>query len=78
VVFTGGIGENDHWLRQRCCEGLSRLGIIIDAEKNQTVATDCAAINAEESGVKVLVVHTQEELEIALQAQSCIAPLANT
>lgn len=73
LVFTGGIGENDVWLRQRCCEGLSGLGIVVDNDKNQEIEQAIGEINAMNSLVKVLVVKTHEELEIALQAQACLA-----
>lgn len=76
LVFTGGIGENDCQLRQQCCTGLSGLGIMIDAKKNQGPARPCFAINAEESIVGLLVVKTHEELEIAIQAQACLEALA--
>ncbi|MCK9607630.1 MAG: acetate kinase [Methylomonas sp.] len=72
LVFTGGIGENDSWLRRQCCEGLSGLGIIIDPTQNQAPAHPCAAIHTHTSTVKILVINTQEELEIAIQAEACL------
>ena len=72
LVFTGGIGENDHWLRQQACSNLIGLGISIDETKNQHPDRPCAAIHAADSIVKVLVINTHEELEIAIQAQSCL------
>jgi acetate kinase len=73
LVFTGGIGENDAWLRQRCCEGLTGLGIGIDNDKNQAVEHPIGEINSLDSLVKVLVINTHEELEIAIQAKACLA-----
>ncbi|MCQ8129021.1 acetate/propionate family kinase [Methylomonas rivi] len=75
VVFTGGIGENDTRLRQQCCDGLSALGIVIDPRQNRAPAPPCAAIHADTSTVKILVIHTQEELEIAIQAETCLTAL---
>jgi acetate kinase len=75
LVFTGGIGENDHWLRQQACSNLSGLGIGVDEIQNQQPARPCGAIHADDSKVKVLVINTQEELEIAIQAQSCLSNL---
>ncbi|QPK64570.1 acetate kinase [Methylomonas sp. LL1] len=72
LVFTGGIGENDAWLRQQCCAGLSVLGIVIDSEQNLAANRPCARISPADSPVQVLVIGTQEELEIAIQAQACI------
>ncbi len=73
LVFTGGIGENDAWLRQRCCEGLTGLGIGIDNDKNHAVERPIGEINSPDSLVKVLVIKTHEELEIAIQAKACLA-----
>lgn len=73
LVFTGGVGENDAWLRQHCCAGLSGLGIGLDTEKNQAPASPCGAVDDDQSATKILVIKTHEELEIALQAQACLA-----
>lgn len=73
LVFTGGIGENDAWLREQCCANLAALGIAIDSAKNQCPARPCADIAASGSQVAVLVIATHEELEIAIQAQECLA-----
>ncbi len=69
LVFTGGIGEHDAWLREQCCSDLSILGIEINVEKNQQQQRE---INQVESLVKVLVIATNEELEIAQQAECCV------
>lgn len=72
LVFTGGIGENDSWLRQTCCEGLQGFGIAIDPEKNAHPQRPCAAIHSAMTQVAVLVINTNEELEIASQTQECL------
>ncbi|MBE0468853.1 MAG: acetate kinase [Methyloprofundus sp.] len=72
LVFTGGIGEHDAWLRAQCCAELSVLGIQLDAQKNQQLQADLSEINQARSLVKVLVIATNEELEIAQQAECCL------
>ena len=72
LVFTGGIGENDHWLRQQACSNLTGLGICIDEVQNLKPVRPCGAIQTKDSIVKVLVINTHEELEIAIQAQGCL------
>lgn len=67
VVFTGGIGENASIIRKRSCEGLEPLGIVLDEGKNASVPGDVTDIHDERSSVKVLVIRTNEELEIARQ-----------
>ncbi len=72
VVFTGGIGENAAVVRERACEGLKHLGIGIDTGKNRAVKGSVMEVQQEGLPVKVLVVRTNEELEIALQTISTI------
>jgi acetate kinase len=67
IVFTGGIGENSAIVRQMTCQGLERLGIIFDTEKNEIQQNTIAEIQAAGNIVKILVVPTDEELEIATQ-----------
>ncbi len=67
VVFTGGIGENAAPVRQCVCDGLGHLGIAVDPAKNNAVSGSVAEIQQDGLPVKVLVVRTNEELEIALQ-----------
>ena len=72
VVFTGGIGENDAWLRAAVCQGLERLGIGLAAAANRESATGVRDISAAGSAVRILVVPTDEELEIARQTRSLL------
>jgi acetate kinase len=68
VVFTGGIGENDAAVRARTMDGLSRLGIEVDAATNEQPASKARNVAAAGSDVAVLVIPTNEEWEIARQA----------
>lgn len=63
LVFTGGIGENSSRIREQVCKGLSGLGIAINSEYNNTVHGETADIS--NGGTSVLVIPTNEELEIA-------------
>ncbi|WP_272701404.1 acetate kinase [Desulfovibrio sp. Fe33] len=65
VVFTAGIGENDAFVRAAACEGLEGLGIRLSAERNETRAPGVRRISTDDSPVNVLVIPTNEELEIA-------------
>ena len=67
VVFTGGVGENSILIRQMVCQGLEEFGIVIDPEENAAPGKTCFEIQSEGSTVKILVVPTDEEKEIALQ-----------
>lgn len=72
VIFTGGIGENSAAVRSKSCEGLSGLGIILDERRNKAVSGGIANIQAEGAKVKMLVIPTNEEYEIARQAVQVI------
>jgi len=74
LVFTGGIGENDAEIRQRACEGLERLGIVLDTALNESRALHGErCISVPDGEVRVLVIPTNEELEIAQQALRTVA-----
>jgi acetate kinase len=69
IVFTAGIGENNSLIRMLTLEGLERLGIMIDQKKNDfSVDNSVREVSLEGSPVKVLVIRTNEELEIARES----------
>ena len=68
ILFTAGIGENDATLRSLICNDLGVLNIQLDPEKNRTSSREIRAVSTAESKVKILVVPTNEELEIAQQS----------
>ncbi|MGD9346026.1 MAG: acetate kinase [Candidatus Aminicenantes bacterium] len=72
LVFTAGVGENSDLIRARACENLSSLGIILDEQKNKEKKSGLLEVQTENSPVRVLVIPTNEELEIAEQTVSCI------
>lgn len=67
IVFTAGIGENDSDMRMEICSYLEYLGITIDEVKNRDDA-EAFRISDGASRVNVLVIKTNEELEIAREA----------
>jgi acetate kinase len=72
LIFTGGIGENSALIRKLSCDTLSALGIAIDNKKNKSSSGRLSEIQRDGSDIKVLVVPTNEELEIALQTVETI------
>jgi acetate kinase len=68
IVFTAGVGENDVRTRARSLAGLERLGIAVDAARNESGERGERFISPEGAEVAVLVVPTDEEIEIARQA----------
>lgn len=72
LVFTAGIGENSSSIRQRVCAGLDGLGIIVDDNKNERQCGSTLEIQSDAAAIRVLVIPTNEEVEIAQQAAACI------
>lgn len=67
IVFTAGVGENDAAIRELSVSNLQFLGICMDTNKNRQAAIGIHEVNEDLSPVKILVVPTNEELEIAYQ-----------
>ncbi len=72
VVFTAGIGENSAEIRALCLEGLEDMGIAVDSAKNESNKRTIRSVQAKGSKIAVLIVPTNEELEIALQTQEIL------
>jgi len=70
IVFTAGVGENNSLLRRRVLAGLEFLGIHVDPDRNELASREARTISPEGSPVAVLVIPTNEELEIARQTAS--------
>jgi acetate kinase len=72
IVFTAGVGEHDAEVRRRALAGLEPLGIHLDEARNRGPGDGARAISADGSPVAVLVVPTDEELEMARQARELL------
>ncbi|MBT8182120.1 MAG: acetate kinase [Eudoraea sp.] len=68
LIFTAGIGENSSYLRELVCTEMDFFGIEMDIEKNNQKSSDFREIQKKSSSVKILVIPTNEELEIAKQS----------
>jgi len=68
IVFTGGIGEHASEVREKICHGLEGLGVVIDPDAKEKVE-----IQSVESAVRICVIPTDEELEIALQTKALLS-----
>lgn len=65
IVFTGGIGENNAACRRESLAGLEAFGVQVDEAKNCAAKGVEALISAESSRIRVYVIPTNEELQIA-------------
>lgn len=62
LVFSGGIGEHAHEIREEICRGLQFLGIELNEARNKN---NEAVISADNSKVVVRVIQTNEQLMMA-------------
>ena len=72
IVFTAGIGQNSAPVRERICRDLAHLGLRIDAAKNAARSDDPREIQAKDAALRILVLPTNEELQIALETKHII------
>jgi acetate kinase len=73
LVFTAGVGENNSLLRRRTVAGLEHLGIRVDPDRNEVPSKHARRISPDDAAVAVLVIPTNEELEIARQTAAVTA-----
>lgn len=67
LVFTAGIGENAPLVREKVCEAFSFIGLLLDREKNGAVSPQDKIISSSNSKIVVVLIHTQEAFEIAVE-----------
>lgn len=67
IIFTAGVGENDSKMRESVCSELNYLGIELDPNQNAAYNGELKEINKATAKVKILVIPTNEEYEIAHQ-----------
>ena len=72
LVFTGGIGENSSKIRSLIVQDLKGLDIVYDVNKNLQKGKDIFSFHQNQSKIKLLVVKTDEEKEIALQTKETL------
>jgi acetate kinase len=65
VVFTGGIGENSVFMREKICNAVTQIGVKLDLAANKDAISKEAEVSAQNSEVKVFVIPTNEQAAIA-------------
>lgn len=71
LCFTGGIGENSVEVRQQVAAGLQYFGLMLDQNKNLHCEQD-SEISAENSKLRVFVIHDREDWLIAKESINLI------
>ena len=72
LVFTGGIGENDTYIRTEIAKGFGYLGAKIDEQKSLKTRGEEVVISTPDSKVTVCVIPTDEELMIATDTEAIV------
>jgi len=67
LIFTAGVGENDPYIRELVCSNLDFIHISLDKAQNNRKTEGIREINKQDALIKILVVPTNEEFEIARQ-----------
>lgn len=74
IVFTAGVGENSKLMRKLVCDSMNFLGLELDNTLNEKpLNDDISELNFSSSYTKILVVKTNEELEILHEASALLA-----
>lgn len=73
ISFTAGVGENSSAVRRDVLKGLGVLGMTLDAERNDLRSKQVRPISTDDSPVTVLVVPTNEELQMVREVVAVIA-----
>ncbi len=71
ICFTAGVGENAPLVRTWICNYLGYLGVKLDEEANKKRGEDIV-ITTPDSGTKVMVIPTNEELAIARETLALV------
>lgn len=72
IVFTGGIGEHGIKMRERICERLENVGMHINRDLNRAIGAKAGIISQRYSPIAILVIPTNEELQIAIDTYELI------
>lgn len=72
IVFTAGVGENDALVRTLVCQDMAFFGLALDEAQNQRRTPGLRDLSQPGSRAKILVIPTNEELEIARQCAALL------
>ncbi len=76
LVFTGGIGQHGTRMRERICHRLENIGIVMDYARNEANGSREGIVSTPYSPTTILVIPTNEELQIALDVMAIAFPEA--
>jgi acetate kinase len=73
IVFTAGIGENSSYMRKLVCTDMDYFGLELDDTVNEVRSKEIREINQPQARTKILIVPTNEEIEIANQVHHLLS-----
>ena len=76
VIFTDTIGETSPYVRWAACADMGAFGLRIDEARNRRAADLPVDVAADDSRVRILVIHTNEELAIARRVHETLTRTA--
>ena len=76
LVFTDAIGEDEPLVRSRACEPFAFIGVEVDSEKNKLSPLD-SDISAANAPVRVLIVKSREDWQIARECHEIVQSKSN-
>ena len=74
LIFTGGIGQHGYRMRERICHRLENIGIVMDYSCNSANCSDEGLVSTPYSPTAILVIPTNEELQIAMDTHELLFP----
>jgi len=72
ISFTGGIGDNSFYIREKILAGLEKFGIKVDLKKNKEMVGVEGEISAKDSKVKIFVMPRNEKIQIAQETMELV------
>jgi len=75
ISFTGGIGDNSFYIREKILAGLEKFGIKVDLKKNKEMVGVEGEISAKDSKVKIFVMPRNEKIQIAQETMELVSPV---
>ena len=74
LVFTGGIGQHGVRMRERICHRLENIGSVMDYARNEASGHKEGIVSTPYSPTTILVIPTNEELQIAIDVADIVFP----
>ncbi|MGF2384838.1 acetate/propionate family kinase [Lentilactobacillus otakiensis] len=71
IVFSGGIGEHDKWVREQVCEKLRIFGIKLDGQLNEKQKP--GDLGTKDSSARILLIPANEELAMVRDVANTIS-----